>query len=304
VSKAHAVKLMTREKGVNLAMSTKCPHCSHVAYDYSRSHCDRCGHLIGWPNYRKALSERSELDARYQSARLALHHRGLGALLKEVERLAEASLPVVGMDAHACKDLLFGGKYRGYYRRVEIGERDVAAEAAHGDRAMVNERIYPVYGRHLQYAVLSPDGSGLSNYGPIAVTWSVRPHYLQERVSLLEENEFLFFDRHGLGALGRTAPAGYRAIWEDRAKLVVAKIGPRLNASTSAADIPQLLLREGSDRWTDVFVEVVMYAKEGVDSNDVIEVRLLKALVGSASQRAWGEIEEICRRRGIRIGTA
>ena len=285
-------------------MSEQCSKCGHGVTDYSESHCERCGHLLGWPNYRKALSERAVLDARYQAARDELEQNGLVALLVEVERLANNSVPVIGMDAFACKDLLLGGKYNGYFRRVEIGDRDIASEIHHGDRSMVNERIYPGYGRHLQYAVLSPDGSGLSNYGPIAVGWRVNPHYLLTRATLLEENEFLFFERHGLGALGKPVPEGFRAIWEDRTKLVVAKLAPQLNASTRAAELPQLLLMEGTDRWSDVFVEVVIYAKGGVDSDDVVEVRLLKALADPASQRVWNEIEEICQHRGIAIGSA
>jgi len=285
-------------------MSEQCSNCGHVVADYSQAHCQRCGHFIGWPNFRKAVSEQSELTSRYEAARQKLESQGLAAILGEAERLAEGSLPVIGMDSHACKDLLIGGKYRSYFYRVEIGDRGIAGETNHGDRSMVNERIYPGYGRHLQYGLLSPDGSGLTNYGPIAVSWGVDPHYLLTRATLLEENEFRFFEAHGLGTLKTPVPPGFRAIWEDRAKLVVAKLASALDSSTSKASLTSLLMTRGADRWSDVFVEVVIYAEGGVDSHDVIQVRLLEPLTDRASQRAWLEVEEICLRRGIRIGSA
>jgi len=282
-------------------MAERCPVCQVEVPDYSAPNCSRCGNLIGWPNYRKALFEQPVLDARYQSARADLDGNGLTLLREQVERLAEASLPVVGMDANACSDLLKGGKYRNYHYRVEIGDRDIASEANHGNRSMVNERLYPKYGRHLQYAVLSPDGLGLTSYGPIAVAWRVDPHYLMTRATLLEENEFLFFEAHGLGSLNAVVPSGYRAIWEDRAKLVIAKLAPSLNAATALADLQTLILRPGADRWNDVFVEVVIYADGGIDSLDVASVALLEPLTDRNSQRKWREVMEACAQRGIRV---
>lgn len=285
-------------------MSEKCATCGLEITDYSEPHCVRCGHLVGWPNYRKALSERPELIARYEASRRDLEARGLRSLLEKTEALAEACRPVVGMDCNACHALLMGGKYRNYHYRVEIGDRELASETNHGDRLMVNERIYPRYGRNLQYGLLSPDGAGLKSYGPIAVSWGVTPHYLATRATLLEENEFRFFESHNLGALKAVTPAGYRAVWDDRAKLVASKLAPHLDGSTGEADLPGLLMEQGVDRWSDVFVEVVIYAKGGIDSNDVTEVILLEALTDRASQRKWRELLEICQMRGIEVRLA
>ena len=57
---------------------------------------------------------------------------------------------------------------------------------------MVEARLFPMYGEHIAYAALSPDGRGLPNYGPIAVRWQVAPAYVGRRASLLEENSFIF----------------------------------------------------------------------------------------------------------------
>lgn len=279
-------------------MSEQCPECG-AKVSYSQAHCARCGHPLGWPNYRKALSEQAELDLRYEQAKQDLESRSLGRFLPEIEKIAEACRPVIGMDVHVCNNLLKGGKYWNYHFRVEIGDREVASETNHGDRLMVNERIYPHYARYLHYGLLSPDGSGLTNYGSVAVSWRVDPHFLLTRATLLEENEFRFFETHKLGVLGTPVPTGYRAIWADRAKLVVAKLAPQLNASLDTAELAGLFMAAGADRPGDVFVEVVIYAEKGIDSQDVVEVMLLKPLTDRRDQRKWAEVREISKRRGI-----
>lgn len=282
-------------------MIEECPKCNLQVHDYSSPYCDRCGILLGWPNYRKAISERPELDVRYEAAKADLKNRGLDRPLEVLERLVEASQPVVTMDCDACDDLLRDGKYRNYHARVEIGDRHIASEINHGDRLMVNERVYPGYGRHLQYGLLSPDGRGLPNYGPVAVRWRVDPHYLATRATLLEENEFNFFETHNLGGLGTVVPPGYRAVWEDRVKLVVAKLTPKLNASVGVGEISDLLMSAGAERRSDNFVEVVIYARGGIDSRDVDQLALLEPLTDPTSQRKWQGVLETCNNRGIRV---
>ncbi len=51
-------------------------------------------------------------------------------------------------------------------------------------------------------------------------------------------------------------PAGYRATWEERSKLCVAKLGDKIDSHTSASDFPKLLLRQGPTPEEDEFVEV------------------------------------------------
>ena len=97
-----------------------------------------------------------------------------------------------------------------------------------------------MYEEHIQYAALSPDGRGLVSYGPVAVRWEVVPSYLDRRISLFQEDSFIFYDQFKLGDRGATVPPGYRAIWDDRAKLVAAKFASRLTAATAEGSLAGL----------------------------------------------------------------
>lgn len=229
------------------APSGNCPDCG-IAFEYWQAHC-RNGHLVGFPNYRAAEAERVELSARFQAAGDNARNRGLASLLAKLDTLAQSSQPVIVMSFAACDNILRSDKYRNYDKRLESGERNPAEARDHADRQMVAARLFPVYGAHIHYAALSPNGRGLTTYGEgsIGVRWQVTPHYLGARASLLEENSFMFYDHHGLGTRGAVPPAGYQATWEDRAKLVVAKLAPRLTPATSEASLPDLLLHTGKE---------------------------------------------------------
>jgi hypothetical protein len=281
-------------------MNGHCSSCGEPITDYSASQC-RCGHFLGWPNFRKADSERADLTQRYQAATGDLAARNLSNLQIELERIARDSYPVISMTCEACDDLLRGEKYQNYHLQIEVGRRLIASEVNHGDRLLVNERIYPGYGRDLHYAVLSPDGRGLPNYGEVAVGWMVTPSYLGSRSTLLEENEFVFFERHGLGALGAAVPSGYRAIWGDRSKLVVAKLAAEVDTSTSVGELSGLLLAEGTDRRGDRFVEVVIYGEGGIDGREIHQVALMRPVTDPLRQQRWQLVIEMCALRGIAV---
>jgi hypothetical protein len=235
--------------------SKNCPNCGD-AVEYWQVNC-RCGDFVGFPNYRAAAADYDELEKRERAARADATTRGLLPLLAKLEGLAEGSRPVIVMDFVVCDDILRSGKYRNYDKRVESGERNPAKATDHAERQMASERLFPTYAEHLHYAALSPDGRGLASYGTgaVAVRWDVTDAYLGRRASLLEENSYTFFDHHGLGARGAVIPLGYRAIWEERAKLAVAKLAARLTAATSEGSLGGLLLHAGATRSDDDFIE-------------------------------------------------
>jgi hypothetical protein len=280
--------------------SASCPECG-AAVDYWRAHCRRCGDFIGYPNRRAAEAERTKLWERYAVAREDADRRGVRPLLDKLEALAAQSLPVIGMDFKACDDVLRSGKYRTYHQRVEGGERDPAAEQDHSNRAMVEARLFPMYGEHIAYAALSPDGRGLPNYGPVAVRWQATPAYVGRRASLLEENSFIFFETHRLGNLGAEVPEGYRAIWDDRAQVAAVKLAPLLTAATGESDLPGLLLRPLATRKEDEFIEMHIYADEGLDTQDTDMVVFHRPATNSEEHHRADLIREICADRGIRL---
>jgi len=279
------------------AHSSNCPDCGQVV-EYWRVQC-RCGHFVGFPNYRDVAAERAELTKRHTAAQDDCKKRRVASLLTKLEDLAEQSRPVIAMSFSACDDILRPGKYRNYHQRIDSGERDPSGAADHADREMVGARLFPTYHHHIHYAALSPDGRGLSSYGPVAVRWEVTPAYLGRRATLLEDNSFIFYDRHFLGQRGATIPPGYRAIWEDRMKLAAAKIAPRLTTATGESHLPGLLLQPGKTRKDDHFIEVTIYAEGGLDTQDVDMVTVQQSPTTSEEADRRDLVRQVCTSRDI-----
>jgi hypothetical protein len=265
---------------------------------YWQVHC-RCGHFLGYPNYRAAAAEREELMRRCEAARDDAETRRVAPLLAKLEALAEQSRPVIAMSFAACDNILRSDKYRNYDQRTDSGEREPASAQDHADRDMVGAKLFPKYNEHIHYAALSPDGRGLLSYGPVAVCWQVTPAYLGRRASLLDENSFFIYDRHALGQRGTTIPPGHRATWEDRAMLVAAKVAPRLTAATGESSLPGLLLQAGKTRNDDDFVEIAIYADGGLDTHDVSRVTLQRAATTPEETHRLELVREICATRHI-----
>ena len=204
---------------------------------------------------------------------------------------------MINMSFRACDDILRPSKYRNYHQRVGSGEREPAEAQHHADRSMVGKRLFKVYKEHIQYAALSPDGRGLLNYGPVAVRWQVLQSYLGRRISLLEENSFTFYNQHELGRLGATTPAGHQAVWDDRAKLVAAKLTPRLTTATAESSLAGLLMRAGATRKDDEFVEIFICAAEGLDTRDVDMVTFQRAAMTPEEGHRRDLVREACAAR-------
>ncbi len=238
---------------------------------------------------------------RYSHARDDARQRNVVPLLDKIETVAEGSQPVINMSFAACDDILRPAKYKNYHQAVVSWDRDPAEAQHHADRSMVGDRLFPMYKEHIIYAVVSPDGRGLLNYGPVAVRWEVLASYLGPRISLLEENSFTFYEQHELGRLGAIIPAGYQAIWGDRAKLVAAKLASRLTTATSEGTLADLLMRPGATRKDDEFVEIFIYADEGLETREVDQVTIQRAPMTSEERHRLDLVREACAVRSPAI---
>jgi hypothetical protein len=273
------------------------PRCGE-AIKYWQVNC-RCGEFLGFPNYRAAAAEHDELLTRYKAARKDAQARQVALLLAKLEALAEESRPVIAMSFAACDDILRSDKYRNYDQRNKSGEREPAGAQDHADRQMVDARLFPGYGQHIHYATLSPYGHGLPSYGPVAVCWQVTPAYLGKRASLIEENSFFFYSRHALGSRGKKIPTGRISTWDDRAKLVAAKLGAQLSTATEDRSLPHLILKAGTTRDKDDFLEIAIYADAGLDTRDVDKVTVQRAASTTEEHYRLALLREICDARRI-----
>jgi len=77
---------------------------------------------------------------------------------------------------------------------------------------------------------------------------------------------------------------GHRAVWEDRQKLCVAKLAPRLHSGLTTVDFPSLVLQQGKTTRDDRFVELHVWGSLTIRSVHRVRIhrqrnRPLKAMI-------------------------
>ncbi len=161
--------------------------------------------------------------------------------IDEVERLARSDKQI----------------YASYYqqRRAQLRQPDGAPWDAL--REPTDQALFGEQKEHIRFAALTLDGLGVLNYGE----WSLvlRTAMIQRRASIFEENTVLFVrDRKVPAAEVIDHVRGYRAVWDDRAKVCVAKIAAAITSATTPAKFAGLLIDQGSSGKMDAdrFVEV------------------------------------------------
>lgn len=266
--------------------------------EYSVANC-RCGRFLGFPNRRAAEEQATELDSRYAAAIVDATARGLDTLVGELERLLDRSVPVICMSIEAADDVTRARKYRNYHNLVDQGHRGIASRIDESDRTMIGSKLFPGYYDKIHYAALSPNGRGLSSYGDIAIGWTVSTSYLEKRISVHEENSYTFFDKNSLGRRGSAPPKGYIGVWNDRKKVGVAKLAPKLNTAMSAATLGTLVLHDSRSRAADDFMEVAIYAEQGIDTLDLLSVTVQNRPSDARGQQRLELIAATCVARGI-----
>ena len=222
------------------------------------------------------------------------------SVVDSLTNLVAKARPTINMPVAVCDDILRSDKYRTYDQRVDNFERVPASEKNHADRLSVGTRLFPRAEKDIVYAALSPNGDGLLNYGPIAVQWEVTAAYLEPRISLLDENSYSFFVHYKLGEFDCEVPEGHRAIWNDRLDLIIAKLGPSLTIADTDEALAVRLLSSASSLDADEFIEIHIFADEGLDADDVIAVRVQGAL-SSEDELRFRLVKEICNRTRANI---
>lgn len=252
--------------------TVKCQQCGAPASESLRC-CPSCGIDLGFPNVR-AATEAVEVDAlsvRFSSAADNAEKRGL---TKEFDALVSAvdsaSHVVVAMRPLSARHLLTDPLtlYANYESLVGAGNRLPAPPKDDGDRHAVSGKLFASYASEIRYGVLSLDGVGLSNYGLVFVR--LRDVAIKQRVSFLHENSYLFMDALQVPVRGNL-PRGFRSSWQNRDRLVAAKIGPMLSAGSNDADWARQLVAQGATRSEDRCVEAHIFGSFNAHSVESVE---------------------------------
>jgi hypothetical protein len=210
-------------------------------------------------------AEQAALIARVESALAGRQPESLERVLAFGEAVRQSSAVVNVSVRYAInfvesRTLLFAT----YPKLVEAGFRRPAKDVDDTRRRSVEALLFGSYGEDMRYAALSLGGLGLESYGPITIV--LRNPAIAHRASLLEENSFVFVERHEMRP-GKAIPPGHRSPWATRHQLVIAKCAFAIDETTTETQHASLLCMPG-DRGTDEFVEVFIFGPFGCGAID------------------------------------
>ncbi len=232
--------------------------CQHCNFDLPVllercPHCARCGPA---PNVRAARVpvERKALDSRYQRAISDAISRGCGGIVSDFETALTESRAVINRSKKAVLELIKNqGMPSHYYQLIESESGQAGGWALL--RELADTILFGGQKAQIRFAALSLNGKGLSNYGECALV--LRDELIAHRASVFQENSSLFMERQQIKISRRPVlPPGYRAAWNERGKLCVAKLAGMITPNTKSRDFSTLVLRSGATPDEDEFIEV------------------------------------------------
>ncbi|WBS05140.1 hypothetical protein OU994_13085 [Pseudoduganella sp. SL102] len=244
-----------------------CPNCGH---DYAPhvDRCENCHHDLGAPNVRAAMAagERAALEKRCRDALEYAASHGYRHVVEKFKQHAARSRAVICKNIGAVFGIAAQAKgswlISSYHAQVAGGGR--APDGDDWDFARAHERRwFPNYSDKIQYGALSLTDTGLSGWGEVSLV--LNETAIRGRASVGEENAVHFAQRL---SSAEPFPKGFRATWDERGELCVAKLFKKVDATTGEADFAGILMSTPSDRDEANFVEVHIYGTlllEGVE---------------------------------------
>lgn len=215
--------------------------------------CPHCGRPSLFPNVREAedAEERAALARRYEIAVEAAELRGATDVMRAFESAARASKAVIARPLAEAERLASSDRalYSTYYRLIEAEVLLPSGEKWDSMRQIADTILFSLNAKHIRFAALSMDESAPASYGECCLV--LREDRIAHRASLFEDNSAIFIadQRYNL-------EPGFRATWEERAMLCVAKLAERLQVDTPSSQFPRVLMEPGATSAEDRFVEV------------------------------------------------
>lgn len=238
-----------------------CSECTFEQQQINLLNCEKCGHNLGAPNVNEVSvrDERNALDERYNIAKHYAQKNGLGQQVDAFELyFVENVRVVINLDFAVLKTwLLHSEPYRNYYKLTEDGNRLIARPEYDRKRTIVDSYLFGTYGRNITYAALSLDNSGLISYGNSSVV--LEDSLISLRTSFIEENSYNFVKNHVINLEEVVIPKGYRAVWDNKQKLSVAKLSGQIQANSDNTSFRNFVLHSDGNRENDEFIEAHVF---------------------------------------------
>lgn len=258
--------------------------------------CPVCKEAVGFPNVRACGTpeEKVALDDRYKNAMRSARVKGSRAILRRFEDAVSRSKAVICRSLSVVQRFVSSDEelYNNFYNMVDSNARIPEDNRWDRSREVVDAMFFPHYHRQICFAALSLNERGPMGYGDHCMV--LRTAFVANRASTFEENTYVFAQKHQLVAT-ESVPPGYRASWDDRARLAVAKLESAIGPGTTDHQFPEVLLDSTGKRDGDL-VEVHIY--------DTIHRRAIEKVVGPRFvKRGDGPIIASVKRKLVDIGS-
>jgi hypothetical protein len=236
-----------------------CPHCSSAVLAHVER-CHVCGEDVGFPNVRAAQTptEQAALASRLTAAQTSANARGILAILNDFGGAVKSSRAVLARALGDLHSFVMSENrlYVSFHSQVRAGSRLPEDNQWDRGRNSAEGTIHPIYAEKINYAALSLDGLGVLGWGEYSIV--LKDIHIVNRTSVFEENTFLFCERHRVIA-GHPAPPGFRATWDRRHELAMAKLVSKLDRTTVPDRYPPILLAQGTSKGDADFIECHVY---------------------------------------------
>ena len=244
-----------------MPLSIPCRECTNEI-PQPAEHCPHCGQPGYFWNVITAEepAEQAALDRRYRAAEADAVSRGVASILDDFENAIGRSKVVIARSEVEVSRLASSSRqlYATYYELIEGEVRLPTGDEWDILRELADTVLFWKSKKHIRFGALSLDGAGLPNYGPCSLV--LREQMISHRASVFEENSAQFMERRKIKISREPKlPKGYRARWDNRGKLCVAKLASQIDSHTRPDKYSALLLREGATSENDEFVEVHIY---------------------------------------------
>lgn len=279
-------------------MYMECPKCSSSVPANSRI-CPSCGTDCGYPNVRLARAAANEqaLGHRIEDAEQSAAVKGSTEVLNRFRKVVDSSEATVARPLSEVQNLLANrnNSYVSHHRMVRAGARAVEDNEFDPIRTQFENAVFPNFHDEIVFAALSLNASGLKGYGGCIIV--LKDLMIEERTSVFEENPYTFARRHSL-TMNDTIPDGYRATWQCRAQLAVAKLHGRIDANTRTEEFAGILMSDDGTTGGSDFIEVHIY---GTINSNAIEKIAASPPQKRAEVLTWRAIKEYAKDLGIDV---
>lgn len=253
-------------------MQIRCNHC-HYNFELAER-CPHCGRPGLFPNVYMAKKdvEQKALNQRYEQALKEADKRSCGARIEEFEAILNQSKAVIAKNLNIIEPIASSDSaaYSTYYKLLDADVRLPSGDKWDVLRRVADTALFHEQYKNIRFAALTLDNKGLSNYGDCYMI--LKDDMIAHRASVFEENSILFMEHHDiLVAETHNLPKGYKATWDERTKLCIAKLSGKIDKNTPKDDFPGILLKQGNTSADDEFVEVHIWGPITIRAVERIE---------------------------------